>query len=234
MGAAGGPVIHFLRQLADWYGNGSHWSGSNGVPVLLWATVKISAEAVLIAMLIALPMALILGHVGRGGFVAVNIINVGRAVPALALLVIGVQVFGIGERPALLALIVLSLPPIMTNAYTGIRQVDPEVIDAAKGMGMTGRQILLRVELPIAVPVIAAGIRTAAVQAIATVTLAAFVAYSCLGTLILVGMSSVNGHVQIVAGALLVIAVALLTEWGLAAVERALTPAGVRLSMQNR
>lgn len=234
MGAAGGPVIHFIRQLADWYGNGSHWSGSNGVPVLLWATVKISAEAVLIALLVALPIALVLGHVGRGGFVAVNIINVGRAVPALALLVIGVQVFGIGERPALLALIVLSLPPIMTNAYTGIRQVDREVIDAAKGMGMTGRQILLRVELPIALPVIAAGIRTAAVQAVATVTLAAFVAYSCLGTLILVGMSSVNGHVQIVAGALLVIALALLTEWGLAAVERALTPAGVRLSMQNR
>jgi osmoprotectant transport system permease protein len=226
-------MIHFLRELADWYANGSHWRGSNGVPVLLWATVKISAEAVLIAMLVALPVALILGHLGRGGFLALNVINVGRALPALALLIIGVQEFGIGERPALLALIVLSLPPIMTNAFTGIRQVDREVIDAAKGMGMTGPQVLLRVELPIALPVIAAGVRTAAVQAVATVTLAAFVAYSCLGTLIVVGMSSINGHVEMVAGSLLVVAVALLTEWGLAAVERAVTPAGVRLAGRN-
>lgn len=227
-------MIHFIRELADWYGNGSHWHGSNGVPVLLWATAKISAEAVLIAVLIALPVALILGHHGRGGFLAVNIVNVGRALPAIAVLIIGVEEFGIGARPVLLALVVLSLPPIMTNAYTGMRQIDREVIDAAKGMGMTGRQILMRVELPLALPVIAAGIRTAAVQAVATATLAALVAFQCLGTLIEVGLSSANGHVELVAGSLLVIALALLTEWGLAAVERALTPAGVRLSARNR
>jgi len=221
-------MLHFLRELADWYGNGANWRGSNGVPVLLWATVKIAAEAVLIALAIALPLALVLGHTGRGGFLAINITNVGRALPAIAMLEIGVQFLGIGERPALLALVVLSLPPIMTNTYTAVRQVDPDIVDAARGMGMTGAQILWRVELPTALPLIAAGVRTAAVQAVATVSLAAFVAYSCLGTLILIGISSANGHVEIVAASLLVMALALLTEVGLAALQRLVTPAGIR------
>ncbi|MGH9115894.1 MAG: ABC transporter permease [Acidimicrobiales bacterium] len=218
---------HFLHELANWYGNGAHWRGSNGVPVLLWATVKISAESVLIALAIALPAGLFLGHTGRGGFLAINVTNVGRALPAIAVLVIGVQVLGIGEPPALATLVVLSLPPIMTNTYTAIRAVDPDVVDAARGMWMTGAQVLRRVELPTAVPLIAAGVRTAAVQAVATVTLAAYVSYSCLGSLIVEGIS-VNDHVEIVAGSLLVIAVALLTELGLAALQKALTPAGVR------
>jgi osmoprotectant transport system permease protein len=218
---------HFLHQLVDWFGNGAHWQGSEGIPVLLWATVKISAEAVLIALAVALPVALVLGHTGRGGFLAINVTNVGRALPAIAVLVIGVQLLGIGEPPALLTLVVLSLPPIMTNTYTAVRQVDPEVIDAARGMGMTGAQILRRVELPTAVPLIAAGVRTAAVQAVATVTLAAYVSYACLGTLIVEGIS-VNNHVEIVAGSLLVVVLALLTELGLAAVERWVTPRGIR------
>ncbi|MGH9057781.1 MAG: ABC transporter permease [Acidimicrobiales bacterium] len=183
----------------------------------------------LIALAIALPAGLFLGHIGRGGFLAINVTNVGRALPAIAVLVIGVQVLGIGEPPALATLVVLSLPPIMTNTYTAIRAVDPDVVDAARGMGMTGAQVLRRVELPTAVPLIAAGVRTAAVQAVATVTLAAYVSYSCLGSLIVEGIS-VNDHVEIVAGSLLVIAVALLTEVGLAALQKALTPAGVRVA----
>jgi osmoprotectant transport system permease protein len=225
---------HFLRQLADWYGNGAHWQGSSGVPVLLWATVKIAAESVLIALAVALPVALVLGHTGRGGFLAINVTNVGRALPAIAVLVIGVQLLGIGAPPALLTLTVLSLPPIMTNTYTAIRQVDPDVIDAGRGMGMTGAQILWRVELPTALPLIAAGVRTAAVQAVATVTLAAYVAYNCLGTLIVEANSSVNGHPQIVAAALLVMALALLTDQALGALQRVLTPAGIRVERTDR
>jgi osmoprotectant transport system permease protein len=226
-------MLHFLHELANWYGDGAHWHGSSGIPALAWATVKISAEAVLIAMLLALPVALVLGHTGRGGFLAINVTNVGRALPAIAVLVIGVQLLGIGEPPALLTLVVLSLPPIMTNTYTAVRQVDPDVIDAARGMGMTGRQILWRVELPTSVPLIAAGVRTASVQAVATVTLAAYVSYSCLGTFIVEGIS-VNNHVEIVAGSLLVVALALLTEWGLAGVQRLVTPAGVRADRRAR
>jgi osmoprotectant transport system permease protein len=121
----------------------------------------------------------------------------------------------------------------MTNTYTAVRQVDRDVIDAARGMGMTGSQILWRVELPTSVPLIAAGVRTAAVQAVATVTLAAYVAYSCLGSLIVEGIS-VNDHVEIVAGSLLVVALALATELGLGALQRVLTPAGVRMGRAGR
>ncbi|HUE59499.1 MAG TPA: ABC transporter permease [Acidimicrobiales bacterium] len=220
---------HFISQLFHWYTTGSHWRGSNGVPALAWATVKVTAEAVLIALAVGLPLALWLGHTGRGGFLAINVTNVGRALPAIALLVIGVQILGIGEAPALAALVVLSLPPVVTNTYTAVRQVDPDAVDAARGMGMTGTQILFRVELPASLPLIAAGVRTAAVQAVATVTLAAYVAYNCLGSLILQGLS-VNDHVEVVAGALLVIVLAFLTELGLAALQRALTPAGVKVA----
>src|SRR5258708_5045328 len=107
---------HFLHQVVDWYA--SHWHASPGLsggPALLWATVKISVEAVLITVLAALPLALLLGHTGRGGFLAINVTNVGRALPAIAVLVIAVQLWGIGAVPALVTLIVLSLPPIMTN-----------------------------------------------------------------------------------------------------------------------
>jgi osmoprotectant transport system permease protein len=220
-------MLHFLHQLVDWYGDGAHWRGSAGIPALLWATIVISVESVAIAVAATLPLALWLGHIGRGEFLAVNVTAIGRALPAIAVLVIGVQLLGIGSPPALLTLIVLSLPPVMTNAYTGIRQVDPDVIDAARGMGMSGAQVLWRVRLPLAVPLIAAGIRTAAVQAVATVTLAAYVSYNCLGSLIYEGIS-VGDHVELVAGALLVVALALLTEVGLAAVQRAVTPAGIR------
>jgi osmoprotectant transport system permease protein len=218
---------HFLHELIDWYGHGPNWTGSGGVLELTWATIKIAAESVLIALAVALPVGLWLGHINRGGFLALNVTNVGRALPAIAVLTIGVQLVGIGEPPALLALTVLSLPPIMTNTYTAVRQVDPEVIDAARGMGMKGSQVLLRVELPTALPLIFAGVRTAAVQAVATVTLAAFVAYDCLGTIIVLGLRT-NDHVELVAGALLVVVLALLTEFGLAAIERLVTPAGVR------
>jgi osmoprotectant transport system permease protein len=220
---------HFISELFHWFTTGSHWRGSNGVPELVWDTIRISAEAVAIALAVAMPLALWLGHTGRGGFLAINVTNVGRALPAIAMLVIGVQIFGIGEPPALATLVVLSLPPIMTNTYTAVRQVDPDAVDAARGMGMTGSQVLFRVELPASLSLIAAGVRTAAVQAVATVTLAAYVAYTCLGSLILQGIS-VNDHVEIVAGALLVIALALLTELGLASLQRALTPAGVKVA----
>lgn len=219
---------HFLSQVVSWFSDGSHWRGANGVPDLLVGHVEIVVLALLIASAIGLPIGLWLGHTGRGGFAAINVTNVGRALPAIAVLVLAAQAFGIGRTPALVALTLLSVPPILTNTYTAIRGVADADKDAARGMGMTGMQILGRVEVPASIPLIFAGIRTAAVQAVATATLAGFVAYNCLGTLINLGVAT-NDHVELFAGAVLVVALALLTEYGLGALQRAVTPAGLRV-----
>jgi osmoprotectant transport system permease protein len=223
-------VFHFLRHVIDWFGDGANWSGSSGVPHLLAAHVLVCVYALLIAMAIALPVSLWLGHTGKGGFVAINVTNIGRALPAFAVLVIAAQSpgLGIGIKSALLALVLLSIPPIMTNTYTAIREVDPDAKDAAKGMGMTGMQMLVKVEIPASIPLISAGIKTAAVQAVATATLAAFVGYSNLGTLINLGLSTAD-HVELFAGSLLVVVLALITEYGLSALQRAVTPKGLRV-----
>jgi osmoprotectant transport system permease protein len=126
-------------------------------------------------------------------------------------------------------LVVLSVPPIMTNTYTAIRQVDPQLVDAARGMGMTGWQILWRVEVPTSVPLMWAGLRTASVQAVATVNLAAFVAYTCFGSLIVEGVNT-NDQVEVAAGTILAVTAALLTELVLAGMQRVITPTGVRLA----
>ncbi len=225
---------HFLREVAHWYStNWSTGGGYGSIPQLIWDTVDVAFLAVLMVCAVFLPLATFLGHIGRGGFLAINITNIGRAVPTLAVLVLGVEVFGLGSGPIVAALAVLSIPPIVTNTYAAIRQVDPNLVDAARGMGMTGWQILWRVELPSAMPLIAGGIRTATVQAVATVSLAAIAAYTCLGSLIYVGLSSVDGNVEIFAGALLVVAVAAVTELVLAGVQRLVTPAGVRLAIKR-
>lgn len=222
-------MFHFLRQVIDWYGG--HLSGSGGLPDLLWDTVRIAIEAVLISIIIAFPFVLPLAHLHRGGFLAINISNIGRAMPALAVLVIAVQIWGIGTTPALITLVALTLPPIATNSYVGIRQVDPQIVDAARGMGMTGSQILRKVELPSALPMIAAGIRTASVQAIAIVPLTAFVSYTSLGTVIQEGIYG-GSHVELMAGSLALVALALLTELALAGVQRMITPRGVQAAFR--
>jgi osmoprotectant transport system permease protein len=140
-----------------------------------------------------------------------------------------VQVFGIGGKPAYIALVALAVPPIVTNSYTGIRQVDPDVREAARGMGMTGASILRRVELPMAVPLIMAGVRTAGVQVVATATLAAVVAWGGLGRYIIDGLAQ-RDMVQVFSGALIVAVVSMLTEIALGGVQRVLTPSGIRQS----
>jgi osmoprotectant transport system permease protein len=221
-------VFHFLRQVIDWFGNGANWTGSQGVPELLLGHVELCLYALLISLAVALPLGLWLGHTGRGGTVAINVTNVGRALPAFAVLVIAAQSpLGIGLKPALAALILLSIPPILTNTYTAIREVDPDARDAAVGMGMSGMQVLRQVEIPSSIPLIFAGIRTAAVQAVATATLGGFVAYNCLGTLINEGLA-VNDQVEIFAGSLLVVALALGAEFSLSGLQRIVTPAGLR------
>ncbi len=188
-----------------------------------------SGASVAAAAVVALPIGVILGHTGRGGNLAINISNIGRAIPSFALLVLAVQVVGIGATPAFVALVALAIPPMVTNSFVGIRDVDADVREAARGMGMRERAILLQVELPIALPLVMAGIRTAAVNGVSTATLAALVAWGGLGRFIADGLSQ-QDYVQLVAGALMVAALSLLVELTLGLVQRLSVPAGLRAS----
>ncbi|HZD02863.1 MAG TPA: ABC transporter permease [Actinomycetes bacterium] len=190
--------------------------------------VEISALSLMIALLLALPLALWLAHSGRGSFLAINAANVGRALPSLALIALALPWGGLRPRTAIFALVLLGVPPIITNAYVGVREVDRDVVEAARGMGMRAMQVLGRAELPLAAPVIMAGIRTASVQIIATATLGALVASGGLGAFITDGLA-VGDTASILTGALLVAVLAVAADAGFGALERAVTPTGVRL-----
>ncbi|HYL08751.1 MAG TPA: ABC transporter permease [Candidatus Udaeobacter sp.] len=220
--------MSLLDQVWAWFSNPAHWQGSNGIPVRLLEHVQISVESVAIGALIALPLGVALGHYGRFGTLAINISNTGRAVPSFGLLVIAFQIFGLGEAPIILALTALAIPPMVTNSYVALREVDPDVKDAARGMGYRELAQLLGVELPLAVPLIMAGIRTSAVQVVATATLAAFIAGGGLGRYIVDGYAT-QRYEEMVAGAVLVALLALATELGLSALQRMLVPRGIRL-----
>jgi osmoprotectant transport system permease protein len=190
-------------------------------------TFRITVIAMAISLAIALPIGVWIGHIHRGSFVAINLGNIGRALPSLAVLAIGVAFLGIGLKNVLLALVVLAVPPIITNAYVGVEQVDPDLVDAARGMGMTGWQVLLRVELPLAVPLLMAGVRTATLFVISTTTISALTGYAdSLGEVI---NDEASYHLSGVLGAAICIAaMAILIEFVLAVVQRAMTPAPLR------
>src|SRR3954447_10996547 len=200
-----------IRDVVQWFTDGAHWTGDDGIPHRLFQHVVISGEAILIALVITMPIALWLGHVGRGGFLAINVSNIGRAMPSFAVLVLAAQLIGIGSKPAVIALVALAIPPIMTNTYVGMREVDSDARDAARGMGVSGWQMLRRVEVPLAAPLILTGIRTSAVQVVATATLAALVAAGGLGRFIVDGLPQAD-YAQVVAGAVLVALVSLAVE----------------------
>jgi osmoprotectant transport system permease protein len=188
--------------------------------------VRLSVIALVIAMLVALPVALVLGHTGRGGFLAINAANIGRALPSLALIAIALPFLGLNDASTIFALVLLGVPPILTNTYVAVREVDRDIIEAARGMGMSGGEILRSVELPLAAPVMMSGIRTAAVQIVATATLAAVIAGGGLGRFIVDGFATRNNP-SVVTGAVAVALLTILTELGLGAVERVVTPRGV-------
>jgi osmoprotectant transport system permease protein len=211
-----------------WFADAAHWSGSDGIPRRLIEHVQLSAESVAIGALIALPIGIALGHYGRFGDLAINISNVGRAVPSFAILVIAFQVFGLGDFPIVLSLTALAVPPMLTNSYVALREVDPDVKDAAKGMGYRELTQVLRVELPLAVPLLMAGVRTSAVQVVATATLAALIAGGGFGRYIIDGLAQ-QDYTKLFAGAVLVALLALATEVSLSGLERVLVPRGIRL-----
>lgn len=209
-----------------WLADPANWAGPNGIPARLGEHVAISAVSLLIAVVIALPSGLYVGHTGRGSGIAVAIANIGRAVPSFALigLVLPItQAFdpvnGFSLYPTVVAMVVLAIPPVLVNAFAGIRGVDAEVVQAARGMGLTEAQILRRVELPLAMPVVLGGVRSAAVQVIATTTLGAIFALGGIGRYVIDGIAQ-NDDGMLFGGVVLVAALAMAVEGGLAGLQR--------------
>lgn len=209
----------------DWLTTASNWSGADGVLQRLGEHLFLTVVCLLISCAIALPVALWLGHIGKGGALAVNVSNVGRAVPTFAVLVLLLILLGTeSDWPTILALVLFAVPPLLTNAYVGMREVDRDVVQAARGMGMTGGQLLWRVELPLATPLIMTGIRSAAVQVVATATLAALPGGGGLGRIITAGYARFD-TAQVVAGSFVVAVLALLVEGAFVVAQRSLDPA---------
>jgi osmoprotectant transport system permease protein len=188
--------------------------------------LEYSGAAIAVSLLIAIPIGVWLGHIHRGSFLAINISNVGRALPSLAIIAIGIAILGLGFVNILIALVVLAAPPMLTNAYVAVDGVDPSAVDAARGMGMRPLEVLMRVELPLALPLIFAGIRTAAVYVIATATLAAVAGGGGLGEII-VNQASYRPP-GVVAASICVALLALVAELAFAGLQRAVTPRGLR------
>jgi osmoprotectant transport system permease protein len=223
--------VNPVEQAVVWLNDPLNWTNPGGVLDRLGEHLVISSAAVALGCLVAWPIGLWLGHTGRGGGVVVLISNVTLAIPTLALLTILPLTFlGLGRPPVIVALAIFAIPPLLANAYTGVREADPQARDAARGMGLSGGQLLRQVELPLAIPYLAAGFRTAAVQVVATTALASFVNGGGLGQIISAGfgLDIATGAGQILAGGLLVASLALLVEVILATVERAVTPRPLR------
>jgi osmoprotectant transport system permease protein len=201
-------------------------------PEKLRQHIVLSLVALLVAVAIAMPVAIMIRNTRVGALIAINVGNVGRAVPSLAILALALPFFGIGFGSALVALTALAVPPILINASTGLREVDKGVIGAARGMGLSGSQILTRIQLPIAAPVIFAGIRTSAVQTVASATLATFIGGGGLGDLIVEGYSR-RGPEILLAGALAVAILAIITEIGFGVLERVFTPKGLKIAQKR-
>jgi osmoprotectant transport system permease protein len=220
--------MNLLQATWAWLTDPTHWNGIDGIPTRLGEHLHLSFESVAIGALIALPVGVVLGHYGRFGNLAINISNVGRAVPSFGIVVIAFQVFGLGDTPIIIALTALAIPPMVTNSYVAMTEVDADIKEAARGMGYRELAQVLRVELPLAVPLIMAGVRTSAVQVVATATLAALVAGGGFGRYIVDGLAR-SDNARLLAGALLVALLALGTEGSLAVVQRLLVPRGIRL-----
>ncbi|MEV7418152.1 ABC transporter permease [Streptomyces sp. NPDC089919] len=210
----------------DWLSDGANWSGESGVWHRLAEHAYVSGVALAVACAVALPVGLWLGHLGRGGTLAAQVSNVGRAVPVFAVLALFMvsPLRNSGYLPTITALVLFAIPPLLTNAYVGMRQVDRSVVEAARGMGMSGGQLFRRVELPLAYPLVMTGLRSAAVQVVATATIAAMVGQGGLGRIITAGFNTYDTG-QVVAGALLVAGLALLVEGVLLVADRLCAPA---------
>jgi osmoprotectant transport system permease protein len=225
-------AIEFIFVARESQAGGAEVGGAKNLP-LLWAHLKLTFAAVAVGVAVALPLGLVLGHLGKGSFLAITSSNVGRAVPSVALIALFVSFFPRSSEflNVVLALGVLAIPPILTNTYVAVREVGADAIDAARGMGMTGREIVMKIELPLALPLIFGGIKTSTVNVVATATIAPLVGVLTLGDPITA--QSVYGREGLMGAAIIVALLAVAAEIGLSAVQRAATPGGVRLESIN-
>lgn len=229
--------MNIWRQAFIWLNDPLNWTNPDGILARTVEHLQISALAVALAIAVAWPLGIWLGHARRGGTFVVGVANLTRAIPTVALLTIfPLTVIGFGYPPIVLALAIFAIPPLLANAYLGVYEVDPEVRDAARGMGLSGWQLARRIEIPLAVPYLASGFRTAAVQVVATATLAAFVNGGGLGMIISrgFGLGLASGGGQVVAGGIVVIVLCLLLEALLAVMEVLVTPRNLSRLQRRR
>jgi osmoprotectant transport system permease protein len=215
----------------QWLTSAQQWHGSNGIPERLVQHLEYTGIALAIAAVIALPLGLAMGHARRGGFAVVSLANFGRALPTLGLLVLIFVLTSGSPASWLVPLAFLAIPPILVNTYEGVLGVDPELTDAARGMGMTEWQILRKVEIPVAMPLILLGLRIAAIQVVATATIAAYIGLGGLGRYIIDGLAS-NQYNVVAGGAALVVLLALAVQAVFVLARRLVIPAGLRHQIQ--
>jgi osmoprotectant transport system permease protein len=232
--------MNLVEQTLAWLTSAANWSGPNGIPLRLFEHLLLSGVAFAAAVAIALPLGLAVGHTGRGAGLAVNLTNLGRAVPSLA--IIGLvapftqaldPALGFTVYPTLVGLVILALPPILVNAYAGVAGVDRDLIEAARGMGMRDGQILFGVEIPLALPVILGGLRLAAVTIVATANLGAIFGFGGLGRYLIDGIATQDDG-QLFGGVVLAAALTLLTEAGFVLLQRVLESPGPRRAAEVR
>lgn len=225
LGLQGGDSS-IVSQVVHWFAAPAQWQGSGGLLHRVAQHVYYMGVSTALAAVIALPVGIGLGHWGQGGLLAINISNIGRAVPSFGLIILMFLLVGFGFLPVLVALVALAIPPMVTNAYVGMQSVDPAVRQSAQALGLTDWQQLWQVELPIALPLVMAGIRTSAVQVMSTATLAAYVGLGGLGRYLIDGLAQ-QQLAQVVGGAIVVALLAIVTETCLAGVQRLVTPRGL-------
>jgi osmoprotectant transport system permease protein len=230
--------MDFLAGVVAWFADPANWSGPDGVPTRLLEHLALSAVPLLLAIAIGLPLGAWIGHTGRAANLVINVANIGRAIPSLAILAVAAMLLNVplvelglrsisAEVATIIAMTALAIPPILTNTYVGISEVDRDLIDAGRGMGMRALQVLRRVEVPVGLPIILGGIRTAAVQVVATATLGAVFATGGLGRYIIDGIAQRRND-EVFAGALIVALLSIGTELAFAALQRRAISPGLR------
>lgn len=227
--------MNLIAEALGWLFAPAQWQGSGSLAVLLGQQLLFTVASVAIAAIIAVPAGWAIGHTGRGREVAVAIAGVARAVPSFGLLVLLVLLLGVLHKPeaAVISFVLLAIPSLLAGAYSGFEAIDRQVIDAARAMGMTERQILWRVEVPLGLPLLIGGLRAAVLQVVATVTIAAYIGLGGLGLPIITGLS-LRRYDEVLGGALLVAALALILDGLLALAQRSAVPRGLRAGLADR
>lgn len=219
--------MNYLRFAWSWLDSSQQWHGADGIPLRVIQHLGYTSLSLLIAAAIAVPLGVLIGHTGRGAFAVVSMANVWRSIPTLGLLILMVVWLGFSALTWLVPLVALGIPPILVNSYEGIRSVDPDLRDAAQGMGMTGWQVLLKVEIPVASQLIMLGLRTSAIFIVATATIAAEIGLGGLGRYIIDGLAS-DIYGEVAGGAAVIVALALVVQVAFVGLRRLVVPAGLR------